>query len=593
MGIIRVKVFHKQRQFLRALKDPELEQILYGGARGGGKSEVVRMALIMRALQYPGTKHVIFRTVESDVIKQHKLPLEEMLNEWGIPHQWNDKNKIFTLSGGSQIILAFANSVAHTKKYQGLEYLTVVFDEATQFREIIYDRICGSLRVATDAPTTVKKILAANPGDIGHAWVKRRFVDEKTRDDHTLFIKSVLRDNIVLMKRDPGYGERLTRGLPDHLKQQWLEGDWDAQEGQYFNIPPGAIREWHFGPQGIQWCQWYAGADWGYSPSAFAVVWAATWKDIHGGNHMHIYRCLKQQRLDMDEQAKAAMEIEGQNGIYPKIRYADPATGKRLEAESDQQAKTVRRVWSKFGFVTQPAKRHSRVAGWGLIRMLLKPCYGLDTDKPHGILTIDPSCATLIAELKDAVFETSNGVITGDDIDESCEDHCFIAGTMITTERGQVPIEQVTTSDRVLTRQGYRQVQDAWQTNPSAKTFLLTLSDGKVLQGTGNHPIFVEGRGFVPLDSLRCKDSVLSYSPETSTCIPNIVPVRVLSVAEATVSPVYNLTVEGVPEYFANGILVHNCLDSLRYVCRMKYGLEFVQEPIAAYQPRLSLVKVA
>jgi len=31
------------------------------------------------------------------------------------------------------------------------------------------------------------------------------------------------------------------------------------------------------------------------------------------------------------------------------------------------------------------------------------------------------------------------------------------------------------------------------------------------------------------------------------------------------VKPVYNLKVEDEPEYFANGILVHNC-DAMRYV---------------------------
>lgn len=33
----------------------------------------------------------------------------------------------------------------------------------------------------------------------------------------------------------------------------------------------------------------------------------------------------------------------------------------------------------------------------------------------------------------------------------------------------------------------------------------------------------------------------------------------------AGIAPVYNLTVAEMPEYFANGALVHNCLDALRY----------------------------
>jgi hypothetical protein len=44
----------------------------------------------------------------------------------------------------------------------------------------------------------------------------------------------------------------------------------------------------------------------------------------------------------------------------------------------------------------------------------------------------------------------------------------------------------------------------------------------------------------------------------------DFVPVHVLEVTEETHGPVYNLTIQGEPEFFANGILVHNC-DSARY----------------------------
>lgn len=37
--------------------------------------------------------------------------------------------------------------------------------------------------------------------------------------------------------------------------------------------------------------------------------------------------------------------------------------------------------------------------------------------------------------------------------------------------------------------------------------------------------------------------------------------------SECHPQPVYNLTIEGEPEYFANGILVHNC-DAMRYAAR-------------------------
>ena len=52
---LEIELFEKQRQFLLALEDPEIEQVAFGGARGGGKSHVLRVALILRCLQYHGS----------------------------------------------------------------------------------------------------------------------------------------------------------------------------------------------------------------------------------------------------------------------------------------------------------------------------------------------------------------------------------------------------------------------------------------------------------------------------------------------------------------------------------------------------------
>lgn len=40
-----------------------------------------------------------------------------------------------------------------------------------------------------------------------------------------------------------------------------------------------------------------------------------------------------------------------------------------------------------------------------------------------------------------------------------------------------------------------------------------------------------------------------------------------IAVLEDLPEHVYNLTVEGVPEYFANGVLVHNCGDAVALAC--------------------------
>lgn len=137
-------------------------------------------------------------------------------------------------------------------------------------------------------------------------------------------------------------------------------------------------------------------------------------------------------------------------------------------------------------------------------------------------LQISDACKHIIEAIPTLVYKPgTEDVLKTDTSSDDCADACFVAGTMIATERGGVPIEQVRTGDRVMTRAGYQSVTDSAQTGHNL-TLKLLLSNGTTLQGTGNHPIFVKDIGFVPLDSLRYGDKLyawrnvrLSYSTES------------------------------------------------------------------------------
>jgi predicted phage terminase large subunit-like protein len=82
------------------------------------------------------------------------------------------------------------------------------------------------------------------------------------------------------------------------------------------------------------------------------------------------------------------------------------------------------------------------------------------------------------------------------------DDQCLIAGTMIETEYGPRAIEAIRIGDLVWTRRGLRRVSAAGMTSPSAETMRLTAADGRSLQGTAGHPVWVDGSGFTPLDAV-------------------------------------------------------------------------------------------
>lgn len=220
----------RQRAFLL----DEHRYVAFGGARGGGKSWAVRTKAVRLAARYPGIKIMIVRRTYPELRANHILPLRELLG--GEPKiRYTDINKEFTFPNGSMIMLRAAANEGDMDKYQGTEVDVLFLDEATQLTEGQYDRIKACVRGVNDFPKRV--YLTCNPGGVGHAWVKRLFIDRLYRetenpDDYVMY-RSLVTDNKALMAKDPEYIKQL-EALPPKLRKAWLEGDWDIYEGQFF-----------------------------------------------------------------------------------------------------------------------------------------------------------------------------------------------------------------------------------------------------------------------------------------------------------------------------------------------------------------------
>lgn len=126
-------------------------------------------------------------------------------------------------------------------------------------------------------------------------------------------------------------------------------------------------------------------------------------------------------------------------------------------------------------------------------------------------------CPGLVRCLEEAMEDETNSekiakkdAVDGVGGDDEC-DSCFIAGTMVETETGPRAIESIQIGDRVWTRNGLMPVLAAGMTNPAATVMDLAFSNGAVLTGTGNHPIFVDGRGFARLDAIGHGDIVITW----------------------------------------------------------------------------------
>jgi hypothetical protein len=115
----------------------------------------------------------------------------------------------------------------------------------------------------------------------------------------------------------------------------------------------------------------------------------------------------------------------------------------------------------------------------------------------------------MFAKLED---EMTNWNPQTDDTSPNRLDACLVAGTLIATARGDVPIEAVLAGDQVMTRAGWRTVLCARRTSKLALIITVTMSNGAILTGTANHPVFTALGGFVRMDSLVCGDTLTIWS---------------------------------------------------------------------------------
>ena len=204
----------------------------YGGARGGGKSWALRRKLIAMCLRYEGLRCLLIRRSLAELKSNHVLPL---LKEYGSLLTYSASDMCLTLPNGSRIDLGYCAYDSDALRYQGQEYDVIAIDEATQLSEYRFSILKACLRGVNDYPK--RMYLTCNPGGIGHAFVKRLFIDRVYRGNERAedykFIPAMVFDNKALMEQDPDYVEAL-RSLPERLRDAWLHGRWDVFEGQFF-----------------------------------------------------------------------------------------------------------------------------------------------------------------------------------------------------------------------------------------------------------------------------------------------------------------------------------------------------------------------
>lgn len=378
--------FPPQEAFFRATA----RRIAYGGARGGGKSFAMRAKLVLLALRYPGIQILLLRRTFPELRENHINPLRRWL--YGIA-TFKESTKEFVFPSGSRIKLGYLAEEADALQYQGQAYEVVGMEEATQFTESQYYAMteCCRLHGLLRESFVPRMYFTCNPGGVGHAWVKRLFVDRDYRQgeraEDYVFIPSTVYDNRYLLKENPEY-VRTLENLPPLRRKAMLDGDWDAFEGQYFTefdrrrheIAPFSIPEyWHR----------FAALDYGLDMTA--CLWLAYPPDR---SRLVVYREFYQSDLVLSQAAKKIRELTGEENLRYVVASPDLA-GRRQDG--GKSGFDILRLGGVKGLCSAD---NARISGWRRVREFLRA-----EGQEGAFLGMFPQCQNLIRTLPRLTFD--------------------------------------------------------------------------------------------------------------------------------------------------------------------------------------------
>lgn len=413
-------------------------EILYGGAAGGGKTKALIMDALFRCLTYPNTTAVVFRRsyreLEDTDIKEAQSSYPRELAKY------NAGRHEYYLINGSKILFRHCENVADRFLYSGIEIQFLYFDELTSFEQEIYDFLKTRLRAKKTLGVTPIVRSASNPGNIGHGWVKKMFVDAgpyMSIQTQKIYSEALHKNRIIrsqyipaLATENPFITEDYIFELeqkPESLRRALLNGDWDSFEGQVFKefVNDSAHyedRKWThvIAPFDIplDWPR-YMSFDHGYS-KPFSVGWWAIDPAGRVYRYKEWYGCVPRQANKGIEitpkqirQGIIDREDDEQKNNLRIVRIADPAIFDR--SRGDSVADQMRPDGVNPGVFFQEGD-NTRMAG----KMELHERLHFDETGRPGIYIFN-TCADWIRTVPNLPYDEKKV----EDIDSNAEDHCY------------------------------------------------------------------------------------------------------------------------------------------------------------------------
>lgn len=419
---------------------PEYEA-LYGGAAGGGKSDAL-VAEALRQVNVPHYRGLILRRTFPQL--EALISRSQELYPRAYPRaKYNATEHVWRFPSGARIFFGSMQREADKYAYQGKPYDFIGFDELTHFSDTQYTYLMSRNR-PTGAGTRIYIRATANPGGVGHGWVKARFIDpappmtrirsayqvvdpagntrQMMRD--RIFVPSTVFDNAALLANDPNYLATLAM-LPEAERDALLYGDWASFEGQVF-------REWRDDPAHYRdrlwthviapfdpprhWVCW-RGFDFGYA-KPFSVGWYLADEEGKLYRVREFYGCTGQPNhgvmMHPAEIARNIAEIEASDPLLKGrqiLGVADPSIFDESRGQS-----VAYMMGQSPNFVLWTPGDNTRLAG------LQQYHYRLAFDhNGECMFQVFNTCKHFIRTLPTLVYDEKHV----EDVDTSLEDHIY------------------------------------------------------------------------------------------------------------------------------------------------------------------------
>ena len=566
------------RKFYRILK----------GSKGSKKSKTTALWYIWHMMKYPQANVLVIRKVYATLRQSCYTDLLWAIDKLQVQKYWKATTAPLQLEyvPTGQVILFRgldeAQKLASIMVRKGI-LCWVWFEEFYEItNEEEFNKIEFSIRGEIPKGSGLWKQITAtfNPWS-EHTWIKARFFDEPHDDVFTM--TTTYRVNEFLGDDDRKRYEDLYVRDP-RAARVICDGDWGIAEGLIYS-------DWEeqlFDPRYLllnQDIKTSFGLDFGYAVSENAFVALAV--DLKTYT-MWIFDEMYENGMTNLDIAKRITEM----GYAKEMIWADAAEPKSIyelqQGFMDEKDGEI----TRFALPNiRPALKGPDSVNNGIARM----------QQFH--IIVHPRCVNTLRELSTYHWDVDkDGNFTGKPCKE--DDHCLVAGTKVMTDRGEVPIKDIQAGDMVLTHLGLRKVTASGVTRPlPAEIWRMTLSDGTVIEGTADHPVptndgvrrMIDCKGsYVAVEGAetpevirRCsalfnrlnkpKRVVLNHYRRDKTRdewfhdvmlgkVEGHGLVEVVSVENTgRFEFVYDLTVDEAHDFFANGVLVLNCMDAARY----------------------------